>query len=1310
MDHIVERTLWYDTGNGPVRLTEQELLGRTEPLLILGEAGMGKTSLLEWLAKHPGYARCTARQLINRHNPQTLLGNCEALVIDALDEVSARKEGDAVDLVLGKLGELDYPRFVLSCRVADWQSATGREAIREQYAIEPLELHLDPFDDDDAINFLRATLSDETARNVVEHFNERGLAGLLGNPQTLELISRVATQESLPETRGDLLERAIEALRVEHKDAKAGLQLAKESALNGAGAAFASLILTGSESIVRTAAANSAEGELQLEEVRRLPDGEFIAPILDSRLFRATGADRFTYWHRRIGEFVGARWLISQADTRRKRRRLLSLFHSYGLVPASLRGIHAWLACDPELAPEIIKADPMGIIEYGDVNSLTVAQVRLLLEALEQLATANPQFLTWDRSPVRGIARVELQDDLRRLITASTTPAGLRVLLLEATQGSAVAPYLADDLRRIVLDRNAPFAGRSAASESLAEFALGEDWTAIVTTLHGYGDTLSVRLAIEVITTVGDAQFPDDLIVDLAGSYAAQENPTLGVLHGLETSLSISRLPGILDRLAEIAQSLGSQYERPGNESLTDFAYALIARVVTSRPVTAEQLWTWLEPFNESIGYNNESRRQLDDAIRSNSSLREAIQSNVLLDRNGDENIYQRVYALRQRSPALVPTTADVIALLRALDPADRSDERWREVVTLVPHDGEGGADVRAAAAPFCSHRPDVTEWLNGLAAPRVPKWQARQEQQTRKARARTAARHAEHRKLFASQLERVRAGDAKTLITPASAYLNLFSDLRGTSRPQERLSEWLGSDIADAVLEGFEAFLLGTDPPTARQIAESLAQSMRWEPARVIVAALAERHLTGRGFDDVSSDRLSAGLFELRYSGIEREAGIQGLEDALSAAVDDRGIWDEAMRLYHEPQLEARLEHVSGLYALMRDDTHRALGVRLAIEWLGRFPSLPAVVERELIDRLISAGDLEELRRIAADRTGLPDVERRRDWDAVGFLVDFERTMQRVAASDVEPELLWHIRNRSNARSEGGTELALSIDQLEWVATTFRARWPATAFPTGGSTGDTNAWDAAEFLLRIMRRLGNDPSDHALAAIQRLCDGPVDGYTESLKTIAAEQARIRVEATYVPPSLDVIETIARDQVPVTAEDLQAAMCEELEVVQAKVKSDDAESWRGFFDDQGVPYDEERCRDHLLGLLRQGSNGITLEPEVHVAGDKEVDIACSVGTVRMPIEIKGQWHRELWRAADHQLDPLYARDWRAEGRGIYLVLWFGDVQQSNKSLTSRGRGTLPPRTPQELHDLLSAESRAVGDGRVVVFVLDLSRS
>ncbi|HBP6078346.1 TPA: hypothetical protein L5757_13685 [Pseudomonas aeruginosa] len=268
---IIERTLWYEAQNGRAELPQGDLLKRTEPLVILGEAGMGKSHLLEWLATAPGYTRCTARQLINRHDPRTLLGDAQTLVIDALDEVSTQKEGDAVDLVLRQLGKLGCPHFILSCRVADWRSATGLEAIREQYPEEPLELHLEPFNDDDAATFLSTSLGAETAKAVVEHFNARGLNGLLGNPQTLELIARVAGSGNLPETRSELFKRAIEVLRVEHRDAKANGQLARETGLDAAGAAFAGLILTGSEAIVRTSAANAAEGELQLADISRLP-------------------------------------------------------------------------------------------------------------------------------------------------------------------------------------------------------------------------------------------------------------------------------------------------------------------------------------------------------------------------------------------------------------------------------------------------------------------------------------------------------------------------------------------------------------------------------------------------------------------------------------------------------------------------------------------------------------------------------------------------------------------------------------------------------------------------------------------------------------------------------------------------------------------------------------------------------------------------------------------------------------------------------------------------------------------------------
>ena len=300
---------------------------------------MGKSTLLTQLAGVEGYKFCTARQLVNHPIPAVLLGHATTLLIDGLDEVSAGREGDAVDRVVQRLWALGCPRFILSCRVADWRGATARQGLKDAYGTSAVELHLDALGRKDAVAFLAATLGDPEAEAVVRHLEERGLEGLWANPQTLDFVERVAAGGELPDTKGDLFSDAVEILRTEHREEKEATPLAGmpgDEVLDAAGAAFAALILTGKEALSRRAMPTGED--LVLAEVRALPGADRLANILNSRLFAAAGSERFTYAHRAIGEFLGARWLSRQADTPRKRRRLLSLLHEQELVPASLRG------------------------------------------------------------------------------------------------------------------------------------------------------------------------------------------------------------------------------------------------------------------------------------------------------------------------------------------------------------------------------------------------------------------------------------------------------------------------------------------------------------------------------------------------------------------------------------------------------------------------------------------------------------------------------------------------------------------------------------------------------------------------------------------------------------------------------------------------------------------------------------------------------------------------------------------------------------------------------------------------------------
>jgi hypothetical protein len=1309
----ITRTLWYETDDLRSTLSQAELRDKAQPLVILGEPGMGKTHLLEWLADAPGHALCSARKLINRHNPKTLLGDAQVLVIDALDEVSTRMEGEAVDLVLRRLGELDYPRFVLSCRVADWRSATAMEAIRDQYedGNGPLELHLEPFSDDDAVSFLSNRIGPESARSVLDHFHSRGLSGFLGNPQTLELIADVAGNGPLPENRGELFERAVRILRVETRDTKADLQLAPEVALDAAGAAFAALILTGNDAIVRKAEANNGEGEISIAEIRTLPGGEHVDGVIGTRLFKAGGADRFGYWHRRIGEYLAARWMAKLADTDRKRRRVLSLFQSRGLVPTSLRGMHAWLVRDPRFAGQVIAGDPMGVVEYGDAANLTVEQGRHLLQALRALAMRVPDAIGWGAYSLQGAVQPALIGDVRALINDPGTPFGLQKLILEALGTAQITGKLESELQTLVLNQSAIFASRRRAATALSGLKHAQDWQTMLGTLLKQGDELTLRLAIEVMDEIGYEHLDDELVANLIASFAKFHSRTLGVLWGPERHLPDARIEGVLDRYIESVKTIADGNEGQVNQEVADFAYHLIARRLALGDVEPTKLWYWLQPLDSDAGGDRKTRANLAHALQENTKLRRGVLRHVLL---GDPNAgtpWTQYWHLADRSAGFTPTPDDIVALLADLDPSNIQDERWRDLISLTRHDHESGAEVRAAAYPFAAGRADQVAWIDSLAEPRVYEWQIKQSQRQQERLEQLAQRHAAQRQEFTARLESIRQGDYSSVVDLAMAYLGMYGDIDDGDLPaHERIKHWLGTEIDAAARIGFEAFL-GIDPPhpTAEEIATSYAHGNEWHQGYIIVAALAERYRTGVSFSDLKDERLLAGMFVLQHSKIDDHAGVNGLDKAVEDEVRARGTWVAAMRQYLEPQLELKKTYVDGLRALMHDETTAQTAADLAAEWLIRFPDLPLASEEELIDKMIRSGRFDELKLLCSVRVDVQDNARRLNWTAIGLLADFDATVARLASIPLEADLLWYVRDRANGGYRNHSS-KLSPAQLEWLIASFRTLWPFAEHPNHVRTGDRNPGDASEYINYLIRSLGTDASESACAALSRLSEAITDGYTALIRSVKAEQERIQVETTYTPPTLAAINAIARDDAPSSIRDLQAFVLEELAVVQAKIKSDDAESWRGFFDDMNVPYDEERCRDHLLGLLRQGSTSLVFEPEAHVANDKEVDITCTAGQFRLPIEIKGQWHANLWQAADTQLDKLYAHDWRADGCGIYLILWFGDKQPPGKSLRRPGRGLPSPSTPEELRDMLAAGSQASREGRVSTVVLDLTRS
>ena len=87
-------------------------------------------------------------------------------------------------------------------------------------------------------------------------------------------------------------------------------------------------------------------------------------------------------------------------------------------------------------------------------------------------------------------------------------------------------------------------------------------------------------------------------------------------------------------------------------------------------------------------------------------------------------------------------------------------------------------------------------------------------------------------------------------------------------------------------------------------------------------------------------------------------------------------------------------------------------------------------------------------------------------------------------------------------------------------------------------------------------------------------------------------------------------------------------------------------------------------------------------------------------------EIKGQWHAKVWDAASEQLDAYYAREWRAQGRGVYIVLWFGNV--CGRQLPAHPEGLARPEIPVELRQMLIDRLPESRRSQIDVFVIDLT--
>ena len=161
---IVRRLVYEDEDRQRKCIGQADIEAIDEPVVILGDPGLGKTVLAQTLGDRPGLRYCRAATFAREARPETLVAQGERIVVDGLDEIASSTPGGAVDSVLKKLSEMGHPPFILTCREADWRGAADRVQSRTT-----TERHRDccissPFRTTTPVPFSRTSFPDSMSR------------------------------------------------------------------------------------------------------------------------------------------------------------------------------------------------------------------------------------------------------------------------------------------------------------------------------------------------------------------------------------------------------------------------------------------------------------------------------------------------------------------------------------------------------------------------------------------------------------------------------------------------------------------------------------------------------------------------------------------------------------------------------------------------------------------------------------------------------------------------------------------------------------------------------------------------------------------------------------------------------------------------------------------------------------------------------------------------------------------------------------------------------------------------------------------
>ena len=1332
----------------------------TPAYVLLGDPGSGKTTSFEAEGRALGEDAClvTARDFLTLEPDAHPEWRGKTLFIDGLDEVRAggRDARTPLDALRRRLDALAKPRFRLSCREADWLGANDRTHLsRVSQNAGLVVLRLDPLSDDDIQRILSARNGIDDPCAFAEAAKERGVAGLLANPQCLNMLADVvAGGDGWPGSRLELFEEACRRmLREQNEEHLAAAErsslpaVVPDDLLYAAGRLCAVLLLSGS--------AGYALGT-------RWEDNDYPAldrcgseyavlgrQVLATTLF-TSGHRRCRPVHRHIAEFLGARHLAGLVDNRTRNgdgrrgipaRRVVAMMTGYdATIVTALRGLSAWLAVHSNQArADLADRDPIGVGLYGDVSQFLPDQQRRLFASLQRQASRlEPTSRT--ASAFKALASPAMESAFGDLLAVSRPGEDeqltARFVLSVLARGTPL-PSLSEVLLAVV--RNPawhPVVNERALIAFIHNTPNSQEKTAELRRLltdvrrGRVSDPHHELLGILLMELYPDAVTPSHVWNHFLAS-ALEQGPRRYYVfwrQAFGSRSTNSQVAEHLDTLATRAESMASAVHSPMLTGLTDLLANLLVRGLEAYGdrLDTRRLYDWLgvgllSPAGDSSTSDGASR------IRSWLQRRPGVQKAVFaegVNRCGksDEEpvavcaseVWRRLYG------STLPPDFGLWCLDRAVAATDARIAKYfleRSFGAVTERSNDDGLSLKLLIERARAHPTLATIFAELSVCPLDAQYAERQARRRHRTQS-EEERHLRH----ARWIDHVRSNEdalRANRVSPhllhqiAAAYLGALAEAEGHD-PLARLASVFRNDgrLVALALQALRGAIRRDDLPDVDEVVRLRDGSQQHYLAWPVLAGLSEMHRAA------PQEPLHLDDAQLRIALAFRYCGTANDDPAWyrQALVSRSRTVAEVLMQTARAEIRNGRPHVVGLYELAYDGSHADVAGMACLPLLEAFPVRAAAGEMNDLQYLLWAA----LRH--GDRQALVDLVRRKlscrsmsvaqrgRWLAAVVIISPGTYLDALEGfADGRGERMQHVMSFFDYHSREW----YPGDELGTGALRLLVRLAGREFePLVASGLVTPRVSAAEGVRWMISRLATSASEDASRALEALAADPVlFRWREELLSAADRQRAVRRDTTYRHPDIEEVCRTLDDGPPANAADLAALTADRLDELGVGIRNDNANGWRPFWNEDErrhpeTPKHEESCRDVLLKELRHWLPGdMDVQPEGRYANDKRADLRIAYRDFHIPVEIKKNGHPRLWSALRDQLMAQYTRDPATDGYGIYLVLWFGEIQGCRMPPPATGQS---PAGPDTLRKRLEEELTPEEARKISVCVIDVS--